>query len=74
MDRRGREVMISKSITFLVDETTNIGKLGDVYWQFGTDNSFVSVSVDDAAALFLAKGVKIPAEFAAVREKVQSIL
>ena len=70
--------MITKTvtITYCVDEATNIGVLDGKYVKFemGVDNVETSapVLVADVANEYVAAQIRVPDEFAEVREAVQT--
>ena len=70
--------MIAKpvTITYNVDEQTNIGVLDGKYIKFAVDEAGVETSAEilvaDAMNEYVAAQIRIPDEFAEIREAVQT--
>ena len=70
--------MIAKpvTITYCVDEQTNIGVLDGKYVKFAVDEAGVETSapilVADVANEYVAAQIRVPDEFAEIREAVQT--
>ena len=70
--------MIAKpvTITYNVDEQTNIGVLDGKYVRFAVDEAGVESSAEilvaDAVNEYVAAQVRVPDEFAEIREAVQT--
>ena len=70
--------MIAKpvTITYNVDEQTNIGVLDGKYVKFAVDEAGVESSAEilvaDAVNEYVAAQIRVPDEFAEVRESVQT--
>ena len=70
--------MIAKpvTVTYSVDEQTNIGVLNGKYVRFAVDENGVETSVSvlpaDVMNEYVAAQIRIPDEFAEVRESVQT--
>lgn len=62
--------VISRQVTvdFLVDESTGIGKYGELYVRFQPDGMYAPVTVCDAATAYIDAQAKVPAEFGEVAE------
>ena len=70
--------MIAKpvTVTYNVDEQTNIGVLDGKYVKFAVDEAGVESSAEilvaDAVNEYVAAQIRVPDEFAEVRESVQT--
>ena len=71
--------MIAKpvTVTYNVDEQTNIGVLGGKYVKFATADDMgvetpTEIIVADAVNEYVAAQLKVPVEFAEIREAVQT--
>lgn len=70
--------MIAKpvTVTYNVDEQTNIGVLNGAYVKFAVDEAGVESSeeiiIADAVNEYVAAQLKVPVEFAEIREAVQT--
>ena len=70
--------MIAKpvTVTYNVDEQTNIGVLNGKYVKFAVDEAGVESSAEilvaDAVNEYVAAQIRVPDEFAEVRESVQT--
>ena len=70
--------MIAKpvTVTYNVDEQTNIGVLNGKYVKFAVDEAGVESSAEilvaDAVNEYVAAQIRVPDEFAEIRESVQT--